>query len=277
MADVHDVSFDGITSVGVIVGTGDCECRCAECAGVMLRRDAQERDSPVMNAEQVFHFLRRAIVAGVGDMTISSGGEPMLSPTCVTSVLSMSSIMPGLIATGLRGFERTSLYTNGMSLSYDRESFSQLLRVWRRMGLSRVLLTVHHYDDEENMSLFGVPWMASWRHAVTSLLGNFEVRLNLPLRAEHGIGSLDEFRKYVEEAANAGASSVSAWPLRDCDDDSKLSRLAPSTRDLDEISSAAGGLARENGIGVSVHWPARPSKGVLTLFQDGSVRRQWCA
>lgn len=113
-----------MNSLGLIVGTGECNAHCPHCAGIPLRKFAPAQDG-VLDEALLRKTLRDSWDAGARRISLSGSGEPTLSPKSVTRTLD---IIGELGIDGIR-FNQINLYTNGIRIGTDLE-FCWHLDVW---------------------------------------------------------------------------------------------------------------------------------------------------
>ncbi|MDP3027449.1 MAG: hypothetical protein Q8N63_07085, partial [Nanoarchaeota archaeon] len=77
-----------INSLSIFVGTGQCNANCAHCAGEIYRKSAPTEDG-VIDEDLIHKTLRSCYEKGARYLSISSSGEPTLSPLSVTKALKL--------------------------------------------------------------------------------------------------------------------------------------------------------------------------------------------
>ncbi len=255
-----------ITSLSLFVGTGTCNAKCAHCAGLPLRKFAPKKDGEV-NEALILETLRNCYGMGARSLSLSSSGEPTLSPRSVTRVLKLvRSLKPEGIV-----FPKINLYTNGIRIGTSADFCRRYLRLWKTLGLTTIYVTIHHVDEKLNTRVFGIRKYAPLNVIVSRIKrAGFSVRANLILNKEV-IGTFNEFRRILDRLKDMGVDFIAAWSLRDKNDNptklppaKELSTMRqwvkydPQVRFLEEID----------------HVKAYNSK--LTLFQDGTLSNTWC-
>ena len=77
-----------LNSLSLFVGTGECNAHCNHCAGVALRKYAPLEDG-VIDEDLIERTVRNCYEQGARYLSISSSGEPTLSPLSVTKTLGL--------------------------------------------------------------------------------------------------------------------------------------------------------------------------------------------
>ncbi|MEK6809761.1 MAG: radical SAM protein, partial [Nanoarchaeota archaeon] len=75
-------------SLSLFVGTGRCNANCSHCAGMPLRRYAPKKDGTI-DENLVYKTIKTCYEQGARHLSISSSGEPTLSPLSVTKALEL--------------------------------------------------------------------------------------------------------------------------------------------------------------------------------------------
>ena len=75
-----------LNSLSLFVGTGECNAYCKHCAGTQLRKYAPIKDG-VVNEAVLEKSLQDCYNQGARYLSLSSSGEPTLSPLSVTKTL----------------------------------------------------------------------------------------------------------------------------------------------------------------------------------------------
>src|SRR3989304_9232835 len=104
--------IDKIYSVSVLVGSDQCNGNCSFCSGRYLRDQAQADGDVPRNLEAA---LRLSSKYGGWSVSITSSGEPTLSPNSITNVLKT---MRDLRSEGV-SFPFVNLFTNGITIADD--------------------------------------------------------------------------------------------------------------------------------------------------------------
>jgi molybdenum cofactor biosynthesis enzyme MoaA len=255
-------------SLGIMVGTGSCNANCRHCAGIPHRKDAPQKDGEV-DETLVLKTLRQAHGEGAERLSLSGSGEPVLSPVSVTKVLEISY---SLRKEGVK-FDPISLYSNGIRIGEDPEFCSQYLPLWNALGLSWVYVTVHSVDPSRNAKGFGVSGYPSLKTILKRIKqSGMRMRANLVLSKE-GVGTFAEFKEAVGVLVGLGVDSISAWPIRDKEDEVDR-ELAPSDCERDRMDNWA--KWRMLPVKVLGGREAYKNGDKMTLFPNGTLSSNWC-
>jgi MoaA/NifB/PqqE/SkfB family radical SAM enzyme len=259
----------GLKSLGLFVGTGECNARCAHCAGVVHRKYAPLEDG-VVDEDLILQTVGDCYTRGARSLSLSSSGEPTLSPLSVTKVLELVDSLEGV------EFSPINLYSNGIRIGGDREFCDEYLGRWKDLGLEMIYITVHDTDGGKNAASYGVESYPSLDLVLDRIHGaDLLVRANLVLSREN-IGTLERFASVVGDLRDKGFDRVSAWPIRGDDDEIDLD-LSPSEDELDAMSGWINGQKFDDVIlyrdGDRVLYETAQK---LTLFPDGTLSSSWC-
>lgn len=260
-----------INSLSLFVGTGQCNAHCKHCAGVPLRKYAPKEDG-IINEDLINNTIKNCYEQGARYLSISSSGEPTLSPLSITKTLELiyrkkeESIK----------FSPINLYSNGIKIGKD-ESFCNTLSLWKDLNLTTIYLTIHNINEKENAKIYGIDNYPSLNLIISRIHNaNLLVRANLVLN-KNTIDTLDKFVLTIENLRRMEVDTISAWPIRDKNDEVD-SKLSPLENELDKMedwienqdSSFKIRLLREKSK------IAYQTGQKLTLFPDGTLSNTWC-
>ena len=266
--------MENLTSLSILVGTGQCNANCSFCAGKSLRDYAPKIDG-IIDKELFSKTLKQCYERGAKYLSISSCGEPTLSPLAVTKTLELVDACRnnGII------YSPVNLYSNGIRIGNEEKFCQQYLSFWQNLGLTIVYVTVHDVDEKNNAKIYGIdnyPLLAKVFSRIKE--SRLLLRANLVLHREI-TGSLERFIKSVGTLRKLGADQISTWPLRNLTDDKIDYQLSPSKEELVKINR----WIQENYSTdfkirlISEEEPVHYSKNnKLTLFPDGSLSSNWC-
>lgn len=262
-----------LQSVALFVGTGACNAKCAHCAGLIHRPFAPKKDG-VVDEARVTEVLRSCYAQGARYLSLSSSGEPMLSPKSVTRVLE---IVHALAEKGIR-FSPVNLYTNGIRIGRDTRFAGAFLSLWKDLGLTTLYVTVHDIDPAKNARVFGVKRCPHLQTVFTRIRSaGLKIRANLML-SRMTVHTAAQFADAVSYLEIAGIDAVSAWPIRGTDDKPDAT-LAPSKEEMDKMEAWINGRI---GSHCTVRLLCEKShtiyddKKKLTLFPNGVLSNTWC-
>jgi molybdenum cofactor biosynthesis enzyme MoaA len=268
---MYEMKSGKLNSLSIFVGTSECNGRCSHCAGRPLREYAPKEDG-VIDEDLIYKTIRECYKKGARTLSISSSGEPTLSPKSVTKTLRL------VYRCGDEGiiFRRINLYTNGIRIGEDESFSKEYLPLWRSYGLTTAYVTVHHIDEKKNAIIYGIKNYPSLEKVLQRIHDSeLLMRANLVLTKELN-GTFEDFTKTLKHLIKMGVDYISAWPIRTLDDRVDIER-APLNEELDKIEkwieeqkNSEIRLLREKSR------VAYQSGQKLTLFPDGTLSNTWC-
>ncbi len=261
-----------LKSLALFVGTAECNANCSHCAGRPLRKFAPKEDGQI-DRELIYKTIKSCYGQGARSLSISSSGEPTLSPWAVTETLGVVSKCKseGII------YSQINLYSNGIRIGQDADFCRNFLSWWKMLGLTRVYITVHSVDREKNAEIYGVksyPFLGDIGSELHT--ANLEMRANLVL-SKRTINTFDDFVWSVKRLKGMGVDFISAWPIRNMDDKIDL-ELSPLEKELDKIERWVEEQSPEGRIRLLREKSRRAYQTgeKLTLFPDGTLSNSWC-
>lgn len=272
MYEIIDMA-EKVSSVALLVGTGACNARCKHCAGIMHRAGAPRKDG-VVDQKLVTTVLKKCYINGARSLSISSSGEPTVSPQSVTKILEIADTIRG------EGVDYPSvhLYSNGIRIG-ESEAFAQrYLPLWRNLGLKELYITVHDVDLTKNAKIYGVKKYPNLATIVDRIhTASLTVRANVML-AKTAVGTLEAFVATVAVLQAMGFNAVSAWPVRGDNDQIDRSK-APEEAELEKMATWAAAHTTSDApirLLLEKEHTAYKTGQKLTLFPDGTVSNRWC-
>jgi len=261
----------------VFIGTGKCNGNCKHCAGLIHRKYAPDEDGVInknLSDGDIYKILESCHYKGARSLSISSSGEPTLSPKSVTRLLELVDFLKS----DQLKYNKINLYSNGIRIGEDEDFVKTYLSDWSLWGLSSVYITVHSADEKENAKIYGVPSYPSLRTIVSRIHNvGISARANVVL-SKNSVGSLESFMNLVSQLKDIGFDNVSAWPVRN-EDDKVDELLAPSKEEMEKICR----FAVENSTNSFVirvlgeeHHELYKTGQKLTLFPNGKLLNTWC-
>lgn len=261
-----------LNSLSLFVGTAECDAKCEHCAGVPLRKYAPKKDG-IIDKDLIYETLKNCHMQGARYLSISSSGEPTLSPLAVTATLELidSRKEEGIL------FSPINLYSNGIRIGEDKKFCDTYLPLWKNLGLTTIYVTVHDVDEKENARIYGRSSYPSLDRIISRIHdADLLIRANLVLSKET-IGNFDNFVSTVKELKRKGVDSISSWPIRDREDKVDV-KLSPLEEELDRMER----WVEEQNPKSRIRLLREKSKIVyetgqkLTLFPDGTLSNTWC-
>lgn len=258
-----------VNSLSIFVGSPECNAHCAHCAGITHRKYAPKEDG-IISEDLISKTIKDCYEKGARYLSISSSGEPTLSPVSVTKVLEL---VYGYKKEGIE-YSPVNLYSNGIRIGKDKEFCDAYLGLWRNYGLTAIYVTVHDIDEKKNAKIYGIENYPDLR-LILSRIHNADLlmRANLVL-SKRAICTLEKFVSTVDYLKEIGVDFISAWPIRGKDD--KLDQnLSPLEEELNKMEIYAENnknirLLQENSR------IAYKTGKKLTLFPDGTLSSTWC-
>jgi pyruvate-formate lyase-activating enzyme len=136
---------------------------------------------------------RLAQINSVTSVIITGKGEPLLYPDQITDYL--TALKP-------YNFPIVELQTNAILLSEQPQKYEPYLRLWHKLGLTFIAVSIIHYSPEKNRQNY-LPYAKSYPdlQKLIARLHNFgfSVRLTCTL-IKGGVGSVAEAREMVRHA-----------------------------------------------------------------------------
>lgn len=262
-----------LKSLSLFVGTGNCNANCEHCAGRIHRKYAPKEDR-IIDEDLIRKTIRECYAKGARSISISSSGEPTLSPISVTKALN---IIYDLRQDGIV-YSKINLYSNGIIIGNDGAFCVKYLKLWKSLGLTTVYITIHDSNEVNNAKVYGIDKYPSLAKIISRIHeAGLKVRGNLVL-SKVGIGSLNKFIEMMRELKKLGVDYVSAWPIRNENDEVDMA-MAPSKEELSKIRKWI-----ENNpyygfeiklLGDETHALYSENKK-LTLFPDNTLSSSWC-
>lgn len=261
-----------VKSLALFVGTSECNAKCAHCAGMPLRKYAPKEDGQI-DRELIYKTVKSCYERGARSLSISSSGEPTLSPFAVLETLGLvcRCKSEGIV------YSPINLYSNGIRIGRDADFCRNFLSWWKMLGLTAVYVTVHSIDRDKNAEIYGIesyPFLADIAfelHAADLLM-----RANLVL-SKRTISTFENFTSSVKRLKGMGVDYISAWPIRNLEDrvDSELS---PTKSELDRMEEWVDAQDPKQGIRLlrEKSRTAYQTGEKLTLFPDGTLSSSWC-
>lgn len=266
-------SNENLESLSIFVGSSKCNANCSHCAALPLRKYAPKKDG-IINEELITKTLKNCFYQGASYLSITSSGEPTLSPISITKTL----ILVDKLKDNEIFYSPINLYSNGIRIGNEKHFCDKYLDLWKNLGLSTIYVTVHSTDEKKNAQIYRVRNYPSLEEIFSRIHNaHLKVRANIIL-SKKTIDGANDFIKMASQLVYLGVDDISAWPLRDLNDKMDLFS-SPQESELDKI----GKWIQEN------HYPnhiirllreeakIKYSLGKkLTLFPDGTLSSNWC-
>lgn len=258
-----------VNSLSLFVGTGRCNADCSHCAGKIHRKFAPEKDG-VIDEQLIYNTLRECYQNGARYLSISSSGEPTLSPLSVTRSLELIALCRD------EGMEYSpiNLYSNGIRIGNEKDFCDEYLPKWKNDGLRSVYVTVHDIDEKKNAEIYGIKKYPNLQVILGRIHGaELKMRANLVLSQK----TIDTFEKFIittDYLLKIGIDSIAAWPLRDMQDRPD-SGSSPIIEELTKMENYVIGKPNIRILTEKSRAVYHTGKKV-TLFPNGQLSNTWC-
>lgn len=181
-----------------IMITTHCQAKCKFC----IQEATYQPSSRSM--ESFLSSLKNSVdlfVKAGGKKIVITGGEPLLKFPKVLAVLGLLKQYPP--------FELVALYTNGQFLTRSSTDMSRVnVDLLADTCLTDLNLSVHHYNDEINNYILGLPKKPSTL-LLSKAIANAGLRFRLNCVVQRsGINSHMEVARYCKQGFDYGASSI---------------------------------------------------------------------
>lgn len=265
--------MEKLDSLSLFVGTGQCNANCAHCAGKVHRKFAPKQDEFV-DEELIHKTLKQCYAEGARYLSLSSSGEPTLSPKSVTKVLELASNCQkeGIV------YSPINLYSNGIRIGEDKDFCGKYLPKWKNLGLTTIYVTVHDIYEKKNAEIYGIAGYPSLNTIISRIHdADLFMRANLVL-SRKTISTLEKFVSTITYLKEIGVDSVSAWPIRG-NDDKVNPALSPLEEELNKMEDWVEANRDSN---FKIRLLREKNRFVyqtgqkLTLFPDGTLSNTWC-
>lgn len=261
-----------LNSLSLFVGTSECNAKCGHCAGVPLRKYAPKLDG-IIDQDLIYKTIKDCYEQGARYLSISSSGEPTLSPLAVTRTMELINKCRN---EGIE-FYPINIYSNGIRIGVDKIFCYTYLPLWKVFGLTTVYVTIHDANEEENARVYGINSYPSL-DIIISRIHNADLimRANLVL-SKRTVGTYEKFISIVEELKRKGVDYISAWSIRNKEDKVDI-KLSPHEEELDRMER----WIKDKNLNQKIRLLREKNKLAyktgqkLTLFPDGTLSNTWC-
>lgn len=264
-----------LNSFSLFVGTGDCNANCGHCAGVPLRKYAPKEDG-IVDESLIYKTIKNCYNAGARYLSLTSCGEPMLSPLSVTKTLNLVKKCEN--EEGMK-FSPINIYSNGIRIGEDKKFCDKYLHLWHDCGLTTFYITVHNIDMKKNAEIYKVNSYPPLEEILSRIHNSgMKVRGNIVL-SKKTVSNFEEFVSTVNHLEKIGIDSISSWPIRGQEDDKVDYINGPSEEELDKMENW---INKNKNIKIEVKvlrekdHAKYEKKEKLTLFPNGILSNTWC-
>ncbi len=143
--------IEKIYSVSAVIGNGSCNGNCSFCSGKTLGRGKRDDVLHQTNLRNLEFAIKLSSKYGGWSLSLTSAGEPTCDPDSVTEALT---VYKKCVSVG-SCFPNVNIFTNGI-LFGDEKFCDKYLPIWKELGLTNIVLSVHHYDRTETAKVYGI-------------------------------------------------------------------------------------------------------------------------
>jgi len=134
-----------ISLLSLVAGTSVCNARCPFCISRMTPLVSLNKRAQKINHRNLKKALLLASRSGTTTAMITGKGEPLLYPEHISTYLEALKDVP---------IPLIELQTNAIPLADSPERYSSYFRDWYELGLNTVAISVVHYRNEINRSVY---------------------------------------------------------------------------------------------------------------------------
>lgn len=193
-----------ILTFSIVAGSMACNARCAFCVAGMTPPNGVGTKEPEVNWRNFRKAARLARDGGCSTAMITSKGEPTIFPAQVTRFL--EELVPF-------DFPISELQTNGLLIAEGRIS-DEVLQKWWDLGLTTVALSVVHYDNAKNQSIYTPKKAYPDLVALIAKLKKFKFTVRLATVMVKGyLDSVDEMQKMIAFARENSVDQLTFRPV----------------------------------------------------------------
>lgn len=189
-----------IQTYSVVVGNEACNAKCPYCVSKMTGIERIKK----VNWRNFDIGCKFARANGVSTVLLTGKGEPTLFPSLVSQYVKKSSEM---------GFSFIELQTNGYNLLSKEYEEQGYLQDWYTFGLTTVCLSIAHYDDDCNNSIFQFPKSLDIKAVIKKLHDmRFSVRLSCVMVIRK-ICSMPDVEALIDYAKENNVEQLTIRPM----------------------------------------------------------------
>lgn len=262
-----------LDSLSIFVGTGKCNGNCLHCAGKVHRKYAPLEDG-VIDEKLICNTLKECYKEEARYLSISSSGEPTLSPLAITKTFE---IINKCKKQGIE-YTQVNLYSNGIIIGKDEGFCETYFPLWKSHGLKTIYITVHDIDKRKNARIYRVREYPNLELILSRIHNKgLLMRANLVLNRQT-VGTCEKFISTINYLKKMGVDSVSAWPIRNAEDKADYI-LSPNEVEIDKMEKW---VEKNQTPGFRIRLLREKNRIVyqtkkkLTLFPDGTLSNTWC-
>jgi molybdenum cofactor biosynthesis enzyme MoaA len=282
-----------IQTFSILCGTAACDARCPFCVSKMTYKGGVNMAPTKINWHNFRCAKMLAKRSGVTTVMLTGKGEPTLYPDDVGAFIRHVG----------NHFPFVELQTNGIGIGNGRVG-KRTLEYWQRNGLTTLVLSVSHWKDSENKSIY-VPHQDEYPSLKETIAKAHDVGLSIRLNCILLKGMVDDWDKVsalidfarVNEVEQLTLMPVN-WPKRARDIErqnlvkEKLELPSNSVTDIWHALKGQGNLLMELAHGACVYdvdgqnvclsnclshkvYEDKSLMRNLIFFPDGHLRYDW--
>lgn len=280
--------IEKIYSVSAVIGNGSCNANCPFCSGKTLGRGQRDETLHKTNLKNLEFAIKLSSKYGGWSLSLTSAGEPTCDPKSVTEALR---IYRNCESDG-SCFPNVNMFTNG--ILFGDESFcDKWLPLWKGLGLTNIVISVHHPDEKEQAKVYGISKYPRYRTIRENIKKHgLGVRATVLLRKD-GIDTPEKFENTINSLIiRDGYENITAWTVGN--PDGTRNEFTPSRWNVYRIwrwlhkngklchsHEWGGGVYDYDGKIVRLtdyvtkHNPKKDFVRQLVVLQDGGVYYSW--
>lgn len=193
-------------TLSVLAGTEVCQASCPFCIARATGFNGIGKKAEPINVRNLKKIYRLAYQGGVDTLIITGKGEPTLYPDHITEYLTVA-------ADNGFDFPFIEMQTNGFMI-HDGRIELETLKLWYRLGLTCLLVSICHYDPEFNKKIYTPKrdYIDLGKLAKIARSAGIDVRLCC-VGLDGGIDGPDEVQKLLDYAKEINVPQVTWRPV----------------------------------------------------------------
>ena len=207
MPRMPSIELKNVQSVSLLAGTKICDARCPFCVAELTPTHGlsnREVEIPIPRLRDILEYGRQG---NAKTLMITGKGEPTLFPEHITKFLEETREFEE--KTGFK-FQKKELQSNGIRVAHYPEKYHAYLDRWKTLGLQTFIVSIVHYDPEENRKNY-VPYLNSYidldKTVQTLHQHGLAVRLGC-IAYNGGIDSREKLVKLINLTMRIGADEL---------------------------------------------------------------------
>lgn len=279
--------IEKIYSVSAVISNGSCNGNCPFCSGKTLGRGKRNDILHMTNMRNLEFAIKLSAKYGGWSLSLTSAGEPTCDPESVTEALK---VYQKCVSEGAY-FPNVNMFTNGI-LFGDETFCDKWLPIWKELGLTNIVVSVHHFDRSEQAKVYGIkeyPYFETIRDNIKK--HGLGVRATIILRKD-AIDNPMMFDTTINLLFDSGYENITAWMAGN--PDGTRNEFTPSRWNVYRIwrwLNKNGTLCHSHEWGggvydvkgkivrltdyVTKHDPKKDFVRQLVVLQDGGVYYSW--